>query len=143
MKPRGSPAGLTSGDTKTPRASSCRRLERSCTSRIMQRRSAFSLSRQSPLIWVTILLLGGGSLVFAIGGVMVWEQWSYRTHGQVAAGTVVSKAHTVRGRSRDYYVRYRFTREDGHVVEDESRVSEQRWQQLAQGQPVRIEYLTA
>ncbi len=109
----------------------------------MQRRSAFSLSRQSPLIWVAILLLGGGSLVFAIGGVMVWEQRSYRTHGQVAEGTVVSKARTARGRSRDYYVRYRFTREDGHVVEDESRVSEGRWKQLETAQPVRIEYLTA
>src|SRR5438445_5334324 len=109
----------------------------------MQRRSPFSLSRQSPLIWVAILLLGGGSLVFVIGGVMVWEQWSYSSHGQAAEGMVVSKARTVRGRSRDYYVRYRFTREDGHVVEDESRVNEQRWQQLAQGQPVRIEYLTA
>ena len=109
----------------------------------MPKGSAFSLSRQSPLMWVAILLLGVGSLVFAIGGVMVWEQSSYRTHGQVAEGMVVSKAHTVRGRSRDYYVRYRFTREDGHLVEDESRVSEQRWQQLAQGQPVRIEYLTA
>src|SRR5207302_1442534 len=138
MKPRGSPAGLTSGDTKTPRASSCRRLERSCTSRIMQRRSAFSLSRQSPLIWVTILLLGGGSLVFAIGGVMVWEQRSYRTHGQAAEGMVVSKDHAVRGRSRSYYVRYRFTRDDGHVVEDEGPVTERRWQQLEPGHPLRI-----
>ena len=84
-------------------------------------------------MWLAILVFAGGSLVFAIGGVMVWEQRSYRTHGQAAAGTVVSKDHTVRGRSRDYYVSYRFSREDGHVVEDESRVSEQRWQQLAQG----------
>ena len=95
------------------------------------------------MIWVAILLLGGGSLVFVIGGVMVWEQWSYSSHGQAAEGMVVSKARTVRGRSRDYYVRYRFTREDGHVVEDESRVSEGRWKQLEMGQPVRIEYLTA
>jgi len=106
-------------------------------------RSAFALAKQSPLIWVAILLTAGGSLVFAIGGVMVWEQWSYRNHGQAAEGVVVSKDHTVRGRARDYYVRYRFTTEDGAVVEDESRVTEQRWQQLEPGQPVRIEYLTA
>jgi hypothetical protein len=110
----------------------------------MQKRSALALSKQSSVIWVAILLLAGGGLVCATGGVTLWEQRSYRAHGRFAEGIVLSKeARTLRGRTLNYYIRYRYTGEDGHAVEEESRLSEQRWRQLGPGQPVRIEYLPA
>ncbi len=110
----------------------------------MKTRSAFALAKQSPLLWVAILLAAGGSLVFAIGGVMLWEQWSYRAHGRLAEGIVLSKeARTLRGRTRNYYVRYRYATEDGDVIDDESRVNRELWEQLEQGQSVRIEYLAS
>jgi hypothetical protein len=110
----------------------------------MKTRSAFALAKQSPLMWVAILLAAGGSLVFAIGGVMLWEQSSYRAHGRLAEGIILSKgSRTLRGRTRNYYVRYRYTTEDGDVIDDESRVSRDLWQQLEQGRSVRIQYLAS
>lgn len=95
-------------------------------------------------MWVAILLAAGGSLVFAIGGVMLWEQWSYRAHGRLAEGIILSKeSRTLRGRTRNYYVRYRYTTEDGDVVDDQSRVSLQLWQQLEQGRSLHIQYLAS
>jgi hypothetical protein len=95
-------------------------------------------------MWVAILLAVGGSLVFAIGGMMLWEQRSYRAHGRLAEGIVLSKeVRTLQGRTRNYYVRYRYTAEDRDVVNDESRVSRELWQHLEQGQSVRIEYLAS
>jgi hypothetical protein len=110
----------------------------------MKTRSAFALAKQSPLMWVAILLAAGGSLALAIGGVMLWEQWSDRAHGRLAEGIILSKeSRTLRGRTRNYYVRYRYTTEDGNVVDDESRVSRDLWQQLEQGRSVRIQYLAS
>jgi len=110
----------------------------------MKTRSAFALAKQSPLMWVAILLAAGGSLVFVIGGVMLWEQWSYRAHGRLAEGVVLSKeTRTLRGRTRNYYVRYRYTTEDRGVIDEESRVSRELWQHLEQGQSLSIEYLAS
>src|SRR5213596_2738334 len=101
MKRRARPGRLTFGDTKIPLASFSPLPARLCISGdYMKTRSAFALAKQSPLMWVAILLAAGGSLVFAIGGVMLWEQWSYRAHGRLAEGIVLSKdARTLRGRT--------------------------------------------
>jgi len=75
---------------------------------------------------------------------MLWEQWSYRAHGRLAEGIILSKeSRTLRWRTRNYYVRYRYTTEDGNVVDDESRVSRDLWHQLGQDQSVRIKYLAS
>src|SRR5207247_8247010 len=68
MKPRARRGGLTFEDTKGPPVSFSPLPARSCISGdYMKRRSTFALAKQSPLLWVAILLAAGGSLVFAIG----------------------------------------------------------------------------
>ena len=90
------------------------------------------------------VLLGG---VFAVvGGVKLSKELRYRRDGVRTLGTVTSKSIESAADNQSstrYLVGYRFATNEGATVEGRDEVDVDRWEELQQGSPFEVIYLSA
>jgi hypothetical protein len=105
--------------------------------------SFFSLARRS--FW---LLFGGiwllaGVFILVFGVVFALREQEFSTNGVVTTGIVLTKTFVPADSdsSTEYRVSYRFSAEDGKVVEGSDDVSVETWDGLTERGPIEIGYL--
>lgn len=112
-----------------------------------KRSSFFTINARSFWLWFGgIWLVVGAPFLFIgiyVGAQTVTQKERLQKEGQVTQGIVLTKSIGSSGRnsSPQYWVTYRFTTPDGHVVKDSAQVSVEVWDRLEERGSIQVTYL--